>query len=705
MLGVSKLLSFAIPIFVLAMDSIAISLVATSWLAYEKAAAIATSCLMCALIIVSSIVFSPAIVMAWYTLLGGNLTVERDVECKRSKFLKEHNEARSTDSEKERKKEHDFANDVRGASAIHFAVAVKVSQRYHSLLLQILLAGGEEPDRQVPNGTTPLMLAAFVGNNSAVELLLEAGADPNLTATTPTATPPLTHNTTSTQNTIISRSNSTIDTTAKTCWTAMLLTSDMDIFRQLRDAGGKTDPFELKGPEVLYLAAENNDIPLLKEVLKCGVGINSRSMWNETVLHVAACKGHTAMVEALLKVDGLDVNAVDGRGDTAFHYAAYYGHVEIAKLLLTVPGVDLTIIDVFGRTAVQAAEARGHNRIAAMIANGFFFAARENNLALVMELLDKGVGIDLRSVEGDTILHVAVNEGHTGMVEALLKVPGLDVNGVDEDGNTALHLAAKWGANQKVVEILLDAPSIAVNATNKDCDTALHCATMYGHVNIAEMLLKVDGLDVNAVDAKGRTALHWATLYGHVNIAEMLLKAHGVEVNAVDADGGTALHGAALKGNVEIVKRLLTVPGLYVNATNEDGDTALHLATLYGHVNIAEMLLKVDGVEVNAVSKFGGDTALHCAVSSGHDEIVELLLKVPGFDVNGVDEVGRTALHLAAYLGRVEIAKLLLTVPRVDLTITDDKGRTAAQLAEMWGYTRIVAMIAKYEPVPVCDAV
>jgi hypothetical protein len=35
-------------------------------------------------------------------------------------------------------------------------------------------------DAESPNGTTPLMMAAFYGTPSAVKLLLEAGADPLL---------------------------------------------------------------------------------------------------------------------------------------------------------------------------------------------------------------------------------------------------------------------------------------------------------------------------------------------------------------------------------------------------------------------------------------------------------------------------------------------------------------------------------------------
>lgn len=65
-MGVSKLLPLAIVICVFALDFIAVSLVATFWLAYEKSAAIAASSLMGVLVVGSLIACLPPFAFGWY---------------------------------------------------------------------------------------------------------------------------------------------------------------------------------------------------------------------------------------------------------------------------------------------------------------------------------------------------------------------------------------------------------------------------------------------------------------------------------------------------------------------------------------------------------------------------------------------------------------------------------------------------------------
>ncbi|NCN96707.1 MAG: ankyrin repeat domain-containing protein [Rhodoferax sp.] len=47
-------------------------------------------------------------------------------------------------------------------------------------VIQLLLDENAYIDAASPNGTTPLMMAAHYGSESALKLLLEAGADPLL---------------------------------------------------------------------------------------------------------------------------------------------------------------------------------------------------------------------------------------------------------------------------------------------------------------------------------------------------------------------------------------------------------------------------------------------------------------------------------------------------------------------------------------------
>lgn len=50
----------------------------------------------------------------------------------------------------------------------------------HDDLVKFLLLHAARVDQQAPNGTTPLMMAAYFGHSTTVRLLLEAGADPTL---------------------------------------------------------------------------------------------------------------------------------------------------------------------------------------------------------------------------------------------------------------------------------------------------------------------------------------------------------------------------------------------------------------------------------------------------------------------------------------------------------------------------------------------
>lgn len=62
-----------------------------------------------------------------------------------------------------------------GWAPLHYAAT-----KGHLAIMTLLLDNHAYIDAESPNGTTPLMMAAFYGTPSAVKLLLEAGADPML---------------------------------------------------------------------------------------------------------------------------------------------------------------------------------------------------------------------------------------------------------------------------------------------------------------------------------------------------------------------------------------------------------------------------------------------------------------------------------------------------------------------------------------------
>ena len=91
-------------------------------------------------------------------------------------------------------------------------------------------------------------------------------------------------------------------------------------------------------------------------------------------------------------------------------------------------------------------------------------------------------------------IQLCAAEGDLDGVKRLLNL-GEDVDGVDEDGNTALHFAAEVGSAE-VTRLLLERSADA-NVGNDEGDRPLHKATINNHVDIVALLV-AGGADPNA---------------------------------------------------------------------------------------------------------------------------------------------------------------------------------------------------------------
>jgi len=62
---------------------------------------------------------------------------------------------------------------------------------------------------------------------------------------------------------------------------------------------------------------------------------NSKAVWGETPLMGAVARGQMEVVKALLEVEAIDVDTVDGQGRTPVQVARDGGHGEVAAFLET----------------------------------------------------------------------------------------------------------------------------------------------------------------------------------------------------------------------------------------------------------------------------------------------------------------------------------------------------------------------------------
>jgi ankyrin repeat protein len=141
-------------------------------------------------------------------------------------------------------------------------------------------------------------------------------------------------------------------------------------------------------------------------------------------------------------------------------------------------------------------------------------------------------------------LHDLVRHNDLHEIAARLAVPELNVDTVNQDGLTALHVACQEGRRPAAEQLL--AGGADIHARTRHEQTPLHVAACEGHGEVARILIAA-GADVNARDRDGRTAMWFAVSNLDQCLTDDLLSI-GADVNAAAGDGEAPLHIAAANG-------------------------------------------------------------------------------------------------------------------------------------------------------------
>jgi uncharacterized protein len=114
----------------------------------------------------------------------------------------------------------------------------------------------------------------------------------------------------------------------------------------------------------------------------------------------------------------------------------------------------------------------------------------KGTLVIVLSLVFTFAGCSVakrasRSPETDALLRAA-SAGNADTVRSLLGTPNVDVNGIDEHGNTPLIQAARFGHDEVVTALLI--AKAEVSTKNDEGKTALMLAAEGGHDETVRML-------------------------------------------------------------------------------------------------------------------------------------------------------------------------------------------------------------------------
>ncbi|TFK17518.1 ankyrin, partial [Coprinopsis marcescibilis] len=464
------------------------------------------------------------------------------------------------------------------------------------------------------------------------------------------------------------------------------------------------------GETALYAAVNNHHAGVVEVILsRRGVDVNRAiTTWpRDTPLACASRSGQRHIVQLLLEAEGIDVNAVDAGRKTALMLVAQEGHHDVVKILLQAKGIDV-------RGAIDEALDYGRSDVIKTLLevpeisldekgpfNSLMRTASSGKSEAVRTVLNHGkFDVNAKDDDGCTALAHSLRSPYcsTGAAEALLQIPGININSAGNYGTTILMLALCHQDAPSLIETISRLANTSdINAKDAMGRTALMHAASCGSREVLKTLVAVEGIDHNCVDANGQTPLMEAAKSGPVGIVELLLELEGININSRDKQGRTALAHAISRRSAGTFDTLLAADMISADYTTSEGLTYLSLAAQSGNAARIQSVLQLAQFDVNARDMYGR-TALAYAVKSESYDAVEALLEIEGVDVHCVDEQGTTLLMSAAGSRQVKMVSRLLGLGLgANINAKDENGQTALAHAVLSGSRGVVMALLGVE--------
>ncbi|CAF1440298.1 unnamed protein product [Adineta ricciae] len=304
--------------------------------------------------------------------------------------------------------------------------------------------------------------------------------------------------------------------------------------------------------------------------------INERHpVTGQTPLYCAARACNIDAVYYLIE-QGANPDIRQRTGSTALHAAAFFGHAEMVRCLLE-SGADYRIENKSGNLP----ERESHNdevREAFKELKETPFVKAANDQLDWFKSVDNGVShIDTQyHAQRQTLLQCACKKGHFELAIWFIEERRANLDIVDINLNSALHLAA-YGGHTKIVRHLLyrGANPTLVNKWGMTSEQegfahGTEITDLFRDIRDQDMFRMAkdgttwwfqyyfDGKSPNATDERGTSLLYIACRFGQIAVAEWLLD-NGANINAQTKDArSTPLHGAAYYNHLSTVELLLS---------------------------------------------------------------------------------------------------------------------------------------------------
>nr|XP_047128381.1 leucine-rich repeat serine/threonine-protein kinase 1-like isoform X2 [Hydra vulgaris] len=395
---------------------------------------------------------------------------------------------------------------------------------------------------------------------------------------------------------------------------------------------------------------------------------------------IKSCSNNDQLISFLDEKGSGILNWTDNFGRTILHHIiGSSGNLACVQLLLT-----------------KNADPNAVSGIDDKCSTPLHYAAKTNNLACVIALVDHGAKIDIKNSRGQRAIDLASEFCSTDCINYLHSI--YEKREKEDELNKAKALYKSIEMNdfygaKKALDSMKSTYKTVNEYSHDGNNTLLNSACFHGNKAIVELLIH-NRADVRRNFRTGETPLYIACYYGHLDVVTLLAQTFSELLNlSCTQDQIYPLHAAIIQGNESIVEYLLTLRNVEhekvilnnstsksnkcfvnINQPMGNGHTPIHLAVQSGNKNIISMLLACKPfIKVMEKEEYPGclilesvvdtKTALHFALQDVKNlEVVELLLK-NGADLNAsfIDNgLKYTPLQFVCKNENIEVLKLLL---------------------------------------------
>jgi ankyrin repeat protein len=417
---------------------------------------------------------------------------------------------------------------------------------------------------------------------------------------------------------------------------------------------------------------------LLARLIDAGEPLDVQNTYGWTALIAAAAQGDVTMVRLLVEA-GVDITTRDKRGWDATRYAHSRNYEEIFSVLA--PEKQFDEVEYEGDDGEAES---GHDADESVTPFFSSLFGQDDDDDYNLGLGDDEIDNELSDDESDIVpalspetfaLFEAIEDDDIEAVKKAIDV-GADVEGRDEEGRTALHVATLAGSAQ-MIDLLVDAGADLRAMTETDEMSALMIAISAGDDPSFDALLDL-GADPNQADANGFSPLMVAAQFDQWQMVDELIR-RGARIDTKTLRGSTALSVALTSNNLDVAILLVEQGANWRVQVNDQIDKSCVEFALTNELNSIVEHCEQHGFDATRAKleiKQKEQQELKQLIASESAETVNIVLAdavgrgasvekinaliIAGAPVNGRSPQGWTALLAAEYSGRFDVAKILI---------------------------------------------